>query len=415
MKPSIQPLNVLAFNNNINPPKSLTIYNIFTLDDNWSTYRAFCNPRPVEIKEVNKMFSCGQEFRIYHCPNCNQDSVVHFGCNSRLCTHCGKRYTDTWANSIVTKVLEVNHRMFTMSVPDILWPLFEQNRHLLKYYMNIAIEVITEVMTLRLGKQITPGLIVALHTFGKDLNFKPHLHCIVTEGGLNQYGEWVDNTYFPYESFRKKWQYKLLIMLKQKGIISSKMTDMLFKKYPEGFYVNDSDAQYKKDLKKLSKKLTGKKLLKYVARYFRHPAVAESRLLSYDGKNVIFWYETNTGERITKTMNVLNFIKAIVGHIPEPQFKMIRHYGLYARNKSKKVKQVISNFRGCVNKTQTKIIDYISIHCPKCPNCGALMELVFSSKEIAGDLPPPVMEKYNNLVPYIRLSQLSDRVNPITK
>ena len=396
-----------TFNNNICKPKPLTIYNLFVFDANWSTYQTLCNPRSVEIKEVNKMLTCGQEFRIYHCFKCKLDHIVCFGCNSRICTHCGKRYTDRWSESVSKSVLDVNHRHFTISMPSTLWIVFERNRLLLKDYMDVAIKVITEVMTLRLGKHITPGLIVALHTFGKDLCFKPHLHCIVTEGGINQYGEWINNTYFPYDIFRKKWQYQLLTMLKNKKAISPEMTNMYFKKYDKGFYINDSSALYKNKVNNF-KKQNGKKLFKYLARYFRHPAVAESRLLKYDGKSVSFWYEENNGNRVVKTLCVLDFIKAIIGHIPEPQFKTVRHYGFYARKKSNKMKRIISNFIGCVEKTQKKITSYISIRCPKCPNCGAIMQLMFSSKEVSGDLPPTIYNKLVNLKPYIRLAQLSN-------
>jgi len=398
-----QILSVIALNNNKCRPKSLTIYDIFVNDDNWSIYQTLRNPRAVEIKEVNKMLSCGKEFRIYHCPKCNLDYIVCFGCNSRICTHCGKRYTDRWADSVSKSVFDVNHRHFTMSIPSVLWSVFEKNRIILKDYMDIAIKVITKVMTLRLAKYITPGLIVALHTFGKDLCFKPHLHCIVTEGGVNKYGEWINNNYFPYEIFRKKWQYQLLMMLKKKKVISPEMTNMLFKKYENGFYINDSSALYKNKINNF-KKQNGKKLFKYIARYFRHPAVAESRLLKYDHKYVSFWYEENSGNKVVKSMIVLDFIKAIVGHIPESQFKTVRHYGLYARNKSNKIKRIISNFIGCVKKTQKKITSYISIRCPKCLNCGTIMTLVFSSREISSDLPPPTYAKLVNLQPYLRFA-----------
>ena len=86
----------------------------------------------------------------------------------------------------------------------------------------------------------------------------------------------------------------------------------------------------------------------------------------------------------------------------------MRHYGFYARKKSNKMKRIISNFIGCVNKTQKKITSYISIRCPKCPNCGTIMQLMFSSKEVSGDLPPTIYNKLVNLKPYIRLAQLSN-------
>ena len=133
-----------TFNNNNYKPKPLTIYNIFVFDANWSTYQTLCNPRSVEIKEVNKMLTCGQEFRIYHCSKCKLDHIVCFGCNSRICTHCGKRYTDKWSESVSKSVLDVNHRHFTISMPSTLWIVFERNRLLLKDYMETRLLIILQ-------------------------------------------------------------------------------------------------------------------------------------------------------------------------------------------------------------------------------------------------------------------------------
>jgi hypothetical protein len=71
-------------------------------------------------------------------------------------------------------------------------------------------------------------------------------------------------------------------------------------------------------------------------RYIRHPAVANTRLQRYDGKEVTFWYEDHKGKRHFVTMKVREFIKALIQHIPDRNFKMIRHYGAYSHRTKRK-------------------------------------------------------------------------------
>jgi len=60
------------------------------------------------------------------------------------------------------------------------------------------------------GTGITPGITAVLHTFGEDLKFNVHFHCIVTSGGVTKRGDWIKLNFFFYEGLRKVWQYHAL-------------------------------------------------------------------------------------------------------------------------------------------------------------------------------------------------------------
>ncbi|SET17944.1 Putative transposase [Anaerobranca gottschalkii DSM 13577] len=86
-----------------------------------------------------------------------------------------------------------------------------------------------------------------------------------------------------------------------------------------------------------------KGIAKYIGRYVFRPAIAESRIESYDGEVVRFWYESHEdGKRIEEVLPVLEFIGKLVRHIPDKQFKMVRYYGVYSRNRKAKAKKVMS-------------------------------------------------------------------------
>ena len=95
--------------------------------------------KKLEIKEVEKMLKCDTlGFRLFSCPNCGEFELVHFGCNSRLCTHCGKRYTDNWANAVARKTFDVKHRHVVFTIPQELRSFFHEDRSLLKVLMGLC-------------------------------------------------------------------------------------------------------------------------------------------------------------------------------------------------------------------------------------------------------------------------------------
>lgn len=105
-----------------------------------------------------------------------------------------------------------------------------------------------------------------------------------------------------------------------------------YKKYKEGFYVNAE-----------SRMNSARGAAKYIGRYLARPAIAEYRILEYDGKKVRFWYEDHkTKKRVELEMSAMKFIGRIIMHIPPKHFKMTRRYGLYRRGYNKRVKKIVA-------------------------------------------------------------------------
>ena len=372
--------NDVSGHSSINSASSLiTINHIFSHNHNWDVYRYKHRDeiRDVEIEEVEKMLSCGERgYCMYLCPNCGELKVIHFGCNSRVCTHCGKKFTDKWANMVARKTFDVKHRHVVFTIPEELRSFFHDDRSLLKVLMDCAITTLADVMERKLNYKAIPGAIVIVHTYGKDMKHNSHLHCLVTEGGFKNNGIWVDVNYFPYEMLRKSWQNHLLNSLKKEiedTPENRELIDDLFKKHPEGFYVRAKDTINNK-----------KGMIKYIGRYIRHPAVAESRIISYDGKEVVFWYKDDDEITHYVTMGVEEFISAVIGHIPDRQFKTVRHYGVYSRGIKRKFKRLL----GLVSIAQQKLTKFLRSWAPMCSNCGCRMEFVWLGK----GKPPPKLE-----------------------
>tara|TARA_Y100000310_G_C20481124_1_gene714728 strand:+ start:218 stop:703 length:486 start_codon:yes stop_codon:yes gene_type:complete len=154
---------------------------------------------------------------------------------------------------------------------------------------------------LHLESSLKIGLVVVLHTFGKDMKFNPHLHIITN---LN---ENLD------KKFNKIWR---RIVLSSFNIKSSR--------YYYGYYVNSG-----------RKTIYQKQIAKYTGRYVRHPAIANGRIIHYNKNKITFFYKDNQNNKITVTKSINNFITSLIQHIPPKQFKIVRYYGTYCRNKRK--------------------------------------------------------------------------------
>ena len=165
-------------------------------------------------------------------------------------------------------------------------------------------------------KKIKVGIIMVIHPFGRDLRFKPHVH---KDGNFVKLRYYID-----YKTFHKNWQYNLLNSLR--GLIPSNVLDRCFTNYPNGFvaYIRPDKIR------------GGKGLAKYIAKYVRHPAIANSRIVDYDGEVVKFYYDDHENKRHYVKMKVVAFISAIIQHIPGKNMRLVRYYGMHARNKIRK-------------------------------------------------------------------------------
>ena len=159
----------------------LTVRYIFEDNHNWAGFRLAekDNLRDVEIKEVNKMLSCKDEthgFFTYACESCGTQKIVYFGCNSRICTNCGKNHTDKWAKSLKNALFNVPHRHAVLTIPDALLPIVRKNRFLHKVLMDAAIAAINDTISYKhRNVRLIAGSVVVLLPFSRSMGFNSHI------------------------------------------------------------------------------------------------------------------------------------------------------------------------------------------------------------------------------------------------
>lgn len=181
----------------------------------WDKYEAVYGKiiRDSEREAVSKVLGCGDPkngYAEYWCLECNgsERKIVPFTCKSRFCSSCGKVYTDKWVEKITNEMVDVPHRHVVLTIAEELRPYFYWHRDAINILIESAAEVLKSIITDKKKKlKLTPGIIIVVHTFGKDLKFNPHIHALVTEGGLDKNGDWQAVTYFSYEALRRRWQH----------------------------------------------------------------------------------------------------------------------------------------------------------------------------------------------------------------
>jgi hypothetical protein len=348
----------------------------------WALYESTHLVEEHVRKEIERALLCRSGENgvfLWQCTECGEIVYQLLGCNSRMCSSCGKRYVDEWSKSLSRAMFKVPHGHFVMSVPSQIWPYLLKDRALWKVYMDSAIDTINDYFPkIMRNPHIKAGVIVILHPFGKDMKFQPHLHIIVTEGGFVG-STFIPRKFFPARQFAKSWQFHVSRNFQAAGLPNELFTE-LYRKY-EGFYVWVHRAGRIDDAKDVAR---------YLGRYVRHPAIANSRITGFDGNHVTFFYrEYRNFETKTHfvTMMTYEFISALIQHIPPKQFKMIRYYGAYGR------KRKGSFGRLAMSSITTTVQDTLYLPGwkmkPRCPHCGGMLKFLRFEK-----IPPP--EDYFN-------------------
>ena len=358
---------------------------IFT--DYYEEIEYILHPRKTEMENIDKMIHCGDPSfggAMYGCPHCGKLKFVPFRCHSRFCPTCGNKYTMDRTTSMSFKLVNVTHRHCVFTIDENLREFFLKDRSLLDCLFHSVNSVITRMFfKMNKSKNFTPGFIMVLHTFGRDLKWNPHIHCLISEGGYSNDGFWRNVKHFDYTFLRNAFRTALLNEMESKiGSSFKKVKAKCYREHQQGFYVyakpNLCDPRI---------------VVKYIGRYLGRPVIATSRIDKYDGEMVTFHYNRHEDEQyIEETIPAMEFIQRLIRHIPEKHFKMIRYGGIYARHREidSKLYRAISKSKHHIyrsfNQWRTAILSsfgYDPLVCPDCQHRMEFLELYFNHQRVS--------------------------------
>ncbi|MEG0368290.1 MAG: transposase [Coprobacillus sp.] len=334
------------------------------------------------MKNINLLILCYLHdlgHSLFECPNCDNFTFVWHTCKSRFCNKCGIKYQKIRSNAVMQKVFDVPHRHGVFTVPPDLREFFLKDRSLL----NLLFDSVNDTLSFVIGNagskkdSLIPCAVLTLHTFGRGLNWIPHIHVLLAEGGVRKDGSFKHLKHINYTSLRKSFQKCLLDRLDAHfdSIDFKQLKRRLYREYPDGFYAYCPPSKHK----------TLQDCVDYVVRYVGRPVMASSRIDDYDyDLNHVIWHYTDheTNQRVDEYDRILPFMKKLIIHIPDENFKMIRYIGGYATKKKKLcklIKKMVGKSHAWILKDKVRyrrfLIDTTGVDPLKC-SCGHEMQFV---------------------------------------
>lgn len=303
---------------------------------------------------ITQILSCKnyvKDHAQYYCSNksCLHEKRVPFTCKHRMCNSCGKVASDKWVAKQKQVLPKCSFQHITFTMPCELWPIFERNRHLLNKLPTLAAQ---SVLKLAKKKNIKPGIFTALHTFGRDLKWNCHVHLSVTRGGLSHdLSEWK-NIYFPAKNLMSVWRHGVTKLLRD----AFKENKLNLPHNIAPYFLNKLlNEQYQRHwrIHCAKKQNNAEKDIAYLGKYIKRPPLANSRLVHYSGKDVLFkYFDHKSGTHKKLHLDVYSFLKRFTQHIPPKHFKIIRYYGFLANS-------VRTRYLPLVYKLTNSIFDFV--------------------------------------------------------
>jgi hypothetical protein len=276
--------------------------------------------------EFRKVLQCrtpalGAE--VFASDNCKR--IVWHTCKSRACPVCGYWATVRWLRERLAALPPVSYKGITFTVPDVLWPLFRENRVLADALPALAAGAIQAWILAKHG--LRPGVVAILHTFNGELKFKSHVHTMVTAGGWRiSSNSWVRSVYYDQGMLTRLWRKAVLELLRAAlrcGALRSEMT------------AAEIEAMLVQQERWWSVKIQSfdsvEHFLEYGGRYARRPPIAQRRI-TYIGKRAVqFWAKDKiSGKIVGIHCSLEEFIDRWRQHILKRYQHAVRYFGLFA-------------------------------------------------------------------------------------
>ncbi len=351
---------------------------------------------------------------IDQCDHCGTVRISYNSCRNRHCPKCQCLEKERWLEAREKDLLPTPYFHVVFTLPEGLRPLALRNQKVLYSLLFKAVsETLTELArdSKHLGAEI--GFMAILHTWSQTLIDHPHLHCLVTAGGLSLDGSrWVRSKkgfFIPVKVLSCLFRGKFLDGLNRKyeagelrfpGQIEGLKEASSFKRLLTNLYRQPWVVYCKPPLKH------PEKVVDYLGRYTHRVALSNDRLVKLEDNRVSFRWRDSANNNTIKllTLEALEFIRRFLLHVLPEQFVKIRYYGILShRSRKGKLLQckkllgvlIPEQSKEVLKETWQDLLTRITGVDPRvCPSCGKGKMI---QREI---LPPCSMGLAHDLLPH---------------
>jgi hypothetical protein len=359
-----------------------------------AAYRANHPLSPEQAQVMQHLAACRTAALGGHvdaCAGCGFTRISYNSCRDRHCPKCQASKRAVWLETRLQRLLPIGYFHVVFTLPEQLQPLVLHNQR--RLYQLLFQAASATLLTLsadphRLGAQI--GVTAILHTWGQQLRFHPHLHCVVTGGGLSPDGQrWVAGRrryFLPVKVLGKLFRGKFLAALKtlyQQGQLT--LTGSVAHLNDPQAFQQLLDALYERKWLVYAKRPFGGpvQVFRYLGRYSHRVAIANSRLVSLDDQQVTFQWKDYANGHQTKVLSLAaeEFLRRFLLHVLPKGFVRIRHYGLLASinvaTKLARCRQLLGEEAPPTPPSKTwidRMVEWTGEDPMRCPQCQGLLE-----------------------------------------
>ena len=278
------------------------------------SYLAKYNPSYEQLKAMNNIIVCRTEklgTRIYKCETCGQMIFSYDSCKDRHCPNCQNYKKEKWIDNHQDDIFNTPYFHVVTTVPVELHEIFYHNKQeMYNLLFKASTETIIELSKDKKYLGVKVGITAMLHTWSQTANYHPHIHMIVTGGGINDLGEYVyskEDFFLPVKVISRVFRGKLLSFIK-----SSK------------------NLKFYNNLENLNNNA------------FR-VCMTNDRIENITDTHVTFKYRDRKDHSKTKTMTIKGeeFIRKFLLHVLPKGFSKVRYYGIIAgKGKKERIKKL---------------------------------------------------------------------------
>lgn len=309
----------------------------------------------------------------YACAACGNTHAMGRSCGNRHCPTCQQDKTKTWLKKQTARLLPCPYFLITFTLPAELRSFVRANQRVCYAAMFEASSAALKVLAAdeKFVGSGNPGFFGVLHTWGRALDYHPHIHYAVPGGGVSDDGSrWQASRadfFVPVKALSILYRAKFKAIMQREGLLEA-IDPAVWRKA----FVTDSRAVG-----------DGRKSLQYLAPYVFRVAISDRRIVSCENGRVTFLYKPS-GTKAWKrmTLDALEFIRRFLQHVLPAGFQKVRHYGFLSpqsRIGIEAVRWLVTLYYGLVFVLLCRVEEAAPprprIRCPQCG--GALVARAF--------------------------------------
>ena len=317
--------------------------------------------------------------QLYQCDSCQESHYSYHSCKNRHCPKCQNDQAEQWLAHQQRLLLPVTHFLLTFTLPEELRAV--ARAHQKTIYNSLFRSSAEALQALAWDPRFVGGrvgMVGVLHTWTRDLRYHPHVHYIVTGGGLA-----TDDTWRPSRP-------DFLVPVKALSVLfRAKFRDAL--KKPALFSLVDEHVWQKDWVVHCEPVARGQEAFRYLAPYIFRVAISNNRILTLTEGEVTFQYKESATDQVkTSTVPAEEFMRRFLQHVLPDRFVKVRYYGLLSPSNRPRLTQARQLLGSSVVETKTSgtggaVKDPTAA--PRCPRCGSTLILVQTLRPM-GRLPP---------------------------